>query len=218
MNEVSLTFFKTCTKCECTKILSVAFFHYRSDSDSWRNNCKACHQVAKKLYRQRNPEVVSEMKRQSYFRNRDKALATMKKYQEENKESLAEYRRARYAENPRFFLDRWNENRKKHRARVAATNRKWKALKRNAEHEPYSESDLNNLWYDQGGSCAYCRTPLFAYYHIDHVLPLSRGGPDKLENLALSCPTCNMRKNAKTGVEFMEVLKREKQFQQGRLG
>ncbi len=30
--------------------------------------------------------------------------------------------------------------------------------------------------------------------HIDHVQPLSQGGKDEFENLAASCPRCNMEK------------------------
>ena len=31
-------------------------------------------------------------------------------------------------------------------------------------------------------------------YHIDHVVPLSRGGKNDLPNLQLLCPPCNLRK------------------------
>lgn len=31
--------------------------------------------------------------------------------------------------------------------------------------------------------------------HVDHVVPLSKGGTDSLDNLAWSCPDCNFRKN-----------------------
>jgi hypothetical protein len=33
-----------------------------------------------------------------------------------------------------------------------------------------------------------------APFPIDHLLPLSQGGPTVLENLALSCPACNSHK------------------------
>lgn len=33
--------------------------------------------------------------------------------------------------------------------------------------------------------------------HVDHIIPLSRGGTDRLDNLAWSCSECNQRKNAR---------------------
>lgn len=52
-----------------------------------------------------------------------------------------------------------------------------------------------------GGACEYCRlleAPTGVTFHIEHVLPRSRGGATSLENLALSCPGCNMAKGDRT--------------------
>lgn len=42
--------------------------------------------------------------------------------------------------------------------------------------------------------------------HIDHVWPLSKGGSNGPENLVLACAECNLRKSAKTPMEFAGVL------------
>ena len=39
-----------------------------------------------------------------------------------------------------------------------------------------------------------------ATFHIDHVLPRSAGGSDSIDNLALSCPSCNLGKSNRTTV------------------
>jgi hypothetical protein len=56
-----------------------------------------------------------------------------------------------------------------------------------------------------GGRCQYCRLAQFghgAMFHIDHVLPRSKGGPTLLDNLALQCPNCSLHKaNKVTGVD-----------------
>ena len=33
-----------------------------------------------------------------------------------------------------------------------------------------------------------------ASFHIEHIIPRSRGGSDELVNLALACPSCNLHK------------------------
>jgi hypothetical protein len=50
-----------------------------------------------------------------------------------------------------------------------------------------------------GGACEYCRLLQDASgvtFHIDHVRPRSVGGQTTLNNLALSCPGCNLSKAA----------------------
>lgn len=52
-----------------------------------------------------------------------------------------------------------------------------------------------------GGRCQYCRLAQLGHgatFHIDHILPRSRGGPTSLDNLALQCPNCSLRKADKT--------------------
>lgn len=51
--------------------------------------------------------------------------------------------------------------------------------------------------------CEYCHLPQScqeATFHIDHVVPRNAGGETTLENLALSCVTCSLKKSAKTHV------------------
>jgi hypothetical protein len=48
-----------------------------------------------------------------------------------------------------------------------------------------------------GGACEYCRLlqdPTGVTFHIEHVLPRKAGGETTLNNLALSCPGCNLAK------------------------
>lgn len=52
-----------------------------------------------------------------------------------------------------------------------------------------------------GCMCSYCggigtefSGPDDQSWHIDHVIPISRGGPTRAENLTLSCRTCNLKK------------------------
>jgi hypothetical protein len=49
--------------------------------------------------------------------------------------------------------------------------------------------------------CEYCRLPQEyqeATFHIDHVNPVADGGLTSLENLALACVSCSLRKGSRT--------------------
>lgn len=50
--------------------------------------------------------------------------------------------------------------------------------------------------------CEYCHTDetwQYIPFTIDHILPVSEGGDDSLENLALACFHCNRHKSNKQG-------------------
>jgi 5-methylcytosine-specific restriction endonuclease McrA len=52
-----------------------------------------------------------------------------------------------------------------------------------------------------GRMCAYCgatNTPL----QVEHIVPRSRGGSDRVSNLTLACEQCNTKKGTRTAVEF----------------
>jgi 5-methylcytosine-specific restriction endonuclease McrA len=52
-----------------------------------------------------------------------------------------------------------------------------------------------------GRKCAYCGetdVPL----EVEHIIPTSRGGTDRVSNLTLSCRNCNLEKGDKTAEEF----------------
>ena len=52
-----------------------------------------------------------------------------------------------------------------------------------------------------GRRCVYCGRGETAF-EIDHVLPSSRGGSDRVSNLVLSCHDCNSAKGDQTAAEF----------------
>jgi len=52
-----------------------------------------------------------------------------------------------------------------------------------------------------GRKCCYCgkeNVPL----EVEHIIPKSRGGTDRVDNLCLACHDCNQRKGSKTAEEF----------------
>lgn len=57
---------------------------------------------------------------------------------------------------------------------------------------------------EQDGWCMYCGEPLDLSFHIDHVMPISKGGSNQRENLVASCPNCNQVKHAKYPSDFLK--------------
>ena len=48
--------------------------------------------------------------------------------------------------------------------------------------------------------CEYCQLPQGsqeATFHVDHISPRAAGGPTTLDNLALACVSCSLRKAAR---------------------
>ena len=51
------------------------------------------------------------------------------------------------------------------------------------------------------GRCQYClmhESLQGATFHVEHVIPQSKGGESSLENIALACPGCNLHKADRT--------------------
>ena len=46
-------------------------------------------------------------------------------------------------------------------------------------------------------------------WHIEHVIPVSRGGPTRADNLTLACASCNLRKGTTPAYAFIQQLIRE---------
>ncbi len=59
------------------------------------------------------------------------------------------------------------------------------------------------VWNKTGGNCWYCKKPTTPYddFQVDHVIPVSKGGVNRIDNLVPCCKSCNSTKRASTGFE-----------------
>ena len=69
----------------------------------------------------------------------------------------------------------------------------------------HSSEEVRAMLRDQGAVCAYCMAPLDGGYHVDHMIPLSRGGRNDWTNLAITCGACNLSKGTMTVEELFTV-------------
>jgi len=57
----------------------------------------------------------------------------------------------------------------------------------------------------QRGKCACgCGKSLNNEFHMDHRMPIAKGGRHHDDNMQLLLPLCNMQKNAKDPIDFMQ--------------
>lgn len=134
-------------------------------------------------------------------KNEGVANARSKTWYEENKDRRREYdiknankiyaRNSAYRKTPKGSLV----------SKIHGQNRR--SRKRNAGGS-YTHNDINNLLIMQKYKCPVCRTSIKEKYHIDHIVPLSKGGSNWKENIQLLCPTCNLTKQAKDPIDFMQ--------------
>lgn len=60
----------------------------------------------------------------------------------------------------------------------------------------------------QRNRCAICKTSIAKAYHVDHVMPLARGGRHERANIQLLCPPCNLAKSSRDPIDHMRSLGR----------
>lgn len=66
----------------------------------------------------------------------------------------------------------------------------------------HTADELKALFQRQRGRCAYCSKSIRNGYHVDHIIPLARGGSNWISNIALACAKCNLTKSATDPIEF----------------
>lgn len=133
-----------------------------------------------------------------------------------NRPRLLGYYRDRYtAEKPAIL----RQQRERHRANPEAKReqtRQWQAAnpervrgyKRRNKHRrraavgDYSRRDIEALLRIQRSECAGCACSIVAGFHVDHVIPLARGGANYCGNLQLLCKPCNLTKSDRLPIEW----------------
>jgi 5-methylcytosine-specific restriction endonuclease McrA len=150
----------------------------------------------KKRHYESRKEYYAELNKQRYLRNKDEHNKATSKYHEANKDKIAEQKK-QYYQTPK---GKAVEKAHKH-------NRRAQKINNGGRH---TAQDILNLFTLQSGKCPYCSVELSSTkrnsFHVDHVIPISKGGSNGPENLQLLCPTCNLSKRAKLPEEFAAEL------------
>ena len=59
------------------------------------------------------------------------------------------------------------------------------------------------VFHRDGRRCAYCGTARAKRYELDHIIPKSRGGTNRVSNLVVSCQSCNIAKGNMSVEDFL---------------
>lgn len=144
-----------------------------------------------------------------------KAKEVHKRFREKHRERRNADARARYAADPQKACDRVADYRRRNpdqdrnyyertKDKSFEKARRRRAQKMQAEGE-YKLSDVNRIYGQQKGKCANCRVQLRDKYHIDHIIPLSKGGTNYPKNLQILCGTCNRKKYNHDPIEWAQA-------------
>jgi len=68
-------------------------------------------------------------------------------------------------------------------------------------------SGLRDCILNSGGVCAWCGMDIINQpFEIDHIISLTKGGKNTLDNLTISCQNCNRRKSDKHPARFASEI------------
>ena len=167
--------------------------------------CLACCREKDTARYHADPVKTRAVARAQYVRHRAKRLAGAKLYLAKNGELVRARKRAAYAANPEKFREALKRAYAKDPARYKAYARNRKALKRAAPGSHTGE-DIQRILKAQENACVYCDADLRGGYHVDHVIPLSRGGGNGPDNLQCLCAQCNLSKHDALPAEFEQRI------------
>lgn len=156
-------------------------------------------------------DEINRARMRYYWENRDQILIDQNRNYRENNDSRRAWQRSYYKKNKdriQASNKRWAENNPE---AAAAASHKVRARRRAADGT-FNRNDVVRLMRLQQMKCASCfsdfRKSGKNRYHVDHIVPLARGGTNWPENIQLLCPGCNLRKSARDPYEFAASIGR----------
>lgn len=209
--------------CECSDIAKKARRAANPGLESKRYREKHRERILAREQRWRDQNRESENKRlrDYYHANKERLAVRAKEIRDAEPERFKAYTaktrvnrkeqiRKRVAEYHVKNREKRNKQGKEYRLknmdrwRVYAAKRR--ALKAGIEFN-YNSAEIRDILKMQKHKCGYCKISLKRLkWHIDHITPLSKGGPNERSNLQILCPDCNLSKHAKDPIVFAQQL------------
>lgn len=144
--------------------------------------------------------------------NREKVSARCKAYLEANREKISAQRKAYYQANREKIAAQGKAYREAKREKIAAQGKAYREANRErirakqALRKFRKTTVINYLLVSQRGRCAVCKSDVIEKHHLDHIVPVAKGGNNERSNFQLLCPACNGSKSDKDPLIFMQQL------------
>lgn len=189
---------KRCSKCGQSKPATSEYFH-RTERGLYglKSICKTC-QSEYSRNRNANPDIKIRshlLGKEWRKNNREKVCAKGKRYYHKHAEKIRAKAKLTGKEIRKRYNDKHPGNNSKTRARRA---------KADGFH---TSADVILQLKSQKAKCWWCGKKLKGKkYHVDHIIPLSRGGTNWPNNIVISCPFCNLSKGNKLPSEWIGKL------------
>jgi 5-methylcytosine-specific restriction endonuclease McrA len=167
--------------------------------------CREKNNARAKAWYEANRETVLERIRKENAENPQPNRDRVAKWYEANRGAVLEKAFAKYYLDVDASRAKRRNYKPKKTLRYATVRKASKANRRaremNAEGS-HTAAEIRELFHDQHGRCGYCGINLMvsdtkAEYHVDHIVPLSRGGSNYIDNILVSCADCNLSKGDK---------------------
>jgi len=109
-----------------------------------------------------------------------------------------EYHERYYAANRDKILEKDKKWRKDNpeKSRALVRNRRSRIKKCDGRH---TGQDVIDILHSQNFLCNACGIDISKKYHVDHIIPIAKGGSNWPSNLQCLCVDCNLRKGSKIG-------------------
>lgn len=172
----------------------------------WRNNNPDKVRAISKRYTDSHKAALAMRAKEWAGKNPEKIVAASKAYASANPDKLVQTRRKHYTKNAEAYRARSRQRSEKHPEynRLSAHIRRARKFSAGGVLPKDIEA---KLWGFQQGLCACCGAPLVGKLHVDHVIPLSKGGDNTEANVQLLLQSCNQQKHNKLPADYMRMFR-----------